>query len=147
MIKRIASVFTLICAMSLVTGCAVNRATASLSPGVDLANIKTAYVVKHDNDGRNVNELIKAKLESKGYMVSTGPELPPPYKTDVSITYVDRWMWDITMYMLQLTVTLRDPNTGFPMAVGDSLHTSLTRKSPEEMVDEVLANIQAAAKK
>jgi hypothetical protein len=50
-------------------------------------------------------------------------------------------MWDIAMYMLELTVTLRNPDSGFPMAVGNSLHTSLTRKSPEEMVDEVIGNI------
>jgi len=33
-----------------------------------------------------------------------------------------------------------------PIATGNSLHTSLTRKSPEEMVDEVLSNIQSAPK-
>lgn len=50
-------------------------------------------------------------------------------------------MWDITMYMLELTITLRDPVNNTPLAVGNSLHSSLTRKSPEEMVDEVLTNI------
>jgi len=50
-------------------------------------------------------------------------------------------MWDITMYLLELTVTVRNPSNDFPMAVGNSLHTSLTRKSPEEMVDEVMTNI------
>jgi hypothetical protein len=49
--------------------------------------------------------------------------------------------------MLELTITLRDPKTNFPMAVGNSFHTSLTRKSSEEMVDEVLSNISNAPKK
>ncbi|MDP2279487.1 MAG: hypothetical protein Q8K51_14830, partial [Nitrospirota bacterium] len=49
--------------------------------------------------------------------------------------------WDITMFMLELTITLRNPTNNFPMAVGNSYHTSLTRKSPEEMVEEVLTNI------
>lgn len=146
-LRRIASVFLALCAMSMMTGCAVNQATASLSPGTDLATIKTAYVVKHDKDNHKVNELIKAKLESKGYVVTTGPELPTPYKADMSVTYIDKWMWDITMYMLELTVNFRDPKSNFPLASGNSLHTSLTRKSPEEMVDEVLANIHSAPKK
>jgi len=50
-------------------------------------------------------------------------------------------MWDITMYMLELTITLRNPTNNFPMATGNSYHTSLTRKSPAEMVEEVLTNI------
>jgi hypothetical protein len=133
--------------MSTMTGCAVNRATASLSPGADLTAIKTAYVVKHDKDNHNVNQIIKSKLESKGYTVTTGPELPMPYKTDISVTYIDKWMWDITMYMLELTINYRDPKTNFPIATGNSFHTSLTRKSPEEMVDEVLNNIHSAPKK
>jgi hypothetical protein len=34
----------------------------------------------------------------------------------------------------------------FPLAVGNSYHTSVTRKSPEEMVDEVLTNILNTSK-
>jgi hypothetical protein len=55
-------------------------------------------------------------------------------------------MWDITMYMIELTIDFRDPKTSFPLATGTSMHTSLTRKSPEEMVEEVLTNIQSAPK-
>ncbi|MBI3283698.1 MAG: hypothetical protein HYZ65_02435 [Burkholderiales bacterium] len=146
-LKRIVPAIMLACAMSMMTGCAVNRTSANLSPGADLTAIKTAYVVKHDKDSHNVNEIIKAKLESEGYVVTTGPELPTPYKADMSVTYIDKWMWDITMYMLELTINFRDPKSNFPMATGNSLHTSLTRKSPEEMVVEVLTNIQSAPKK
>ncbi|MEW6024884.1 MAG: hypothetical protein AB1807_22410 [Pseudomonadota bacterium] len=145
--KRILPLMAIVGAMVLTSGCAVNRATASLSPGADLSKVKTAYVVKHDKDKNNVNQLIKTKLEKQGYVVTTGPEMPAPYATDMSVTYVDKWMWDITMYMLELTVNFRDPKTNFPIATGNSLHTSLTRKSPEEMVEEVLTNIQASPKK
>jgi hypothetical protein len=66
---------------------------------------------------------------------------------DAIVTYVDKWFWDITMYMLELTITLRDPKTDFPLATGSSYHTSMTRKSPEGMVDEVLTNIFFSAQK
>jgi hypothetical protein len=147
LLKRIGTVFAMVCAMSMMTGCAVNRASASLTSGADLTKVKTAYVVKHAKDNHQINEIIKSKLESKGYVVTTGPEMPPPYKADVAVTYVDRWMWDITMYMIELTINFRDPASNFPMATGNSFHTSLTRKSPDAMVDEVLANIQSAPKK
>jgi hypothetical protein len=64
-----------------------------------------------------------------------------PYKSDVILTYVDKWVWDMTMYMLDLTITFKDSTSNFTMARGNSHHTSITRKSPEEMVDEVLTNI------
>ncbi len=145
--RTIAAVLLMLGTAGLMSGCAVNRASASLTPGTDLTTIKTAYVVKHDKDTHNINEIIKTKLESKGYVVTTGPEQPTPYKADMSVTYVDRWMWDITMYMLELTISYRNPNNNFPIAAGNSLHTSLTRKSPDEMVDEVVSNIQVSPKK
>jgi hypothetical protein len=57
------------------------------------------------------------------------------------VTYQDKWIWDITMYVLELTITVRDPKTDYPLASGNSMHTSLTRKSPTEMVAEVIDSI------
>ncbi len=144
--KRILPVLALVGTMALTSGCAINRATATLSPGTDLSTLKTAYVVKHDKDKYKINELIKTKLESKGYTVSTGPQLPSPGAADIAVTYIDKWVWDITLYMVELTIDFRNPKTNFPIASGNSLHTSLTRKSPEEMVDEVVNNILSAPK-
>ena len=123
----------------LVSGCAVNRATANIEPTADLANIKSIYVIKFAPDGRGINNLIANKLKEMGYLVNTGVRAPSD--VDVIVTYKDKWMWDITMYMLELTITIRDPKTDFPLASGNSYHTSLTRKTPEEMVDEVINNI------
>lgn len=121
------------------SGCA-NHATASITPGADLSKIKSFYLIPGAEDKDNYL-LIKSNLEKRGYAVTTGPEMLPPYKADAVVTYVDKWMWDITMYMLELTITFRDPTNNSPLAVGNSLHSSLTRKSAEEMVDEVLTNI------
>jgi hypothetical protein len=128
-------------ALLFVSGCS-NHATATLSPGADLSKIKTFYVVHQPKDTHNLHYLIRDKLVKEGYSATAGPELPQSsYKVDSTVTYVDRWMWDITLYLLELTVNFRDAANGFPLAVGNSYHTSLTRKSPEEMVDEVLTNI------
>jgi hypothetical protein len=125
--------------LAMASGCA-NRATASLTPGADLSKIKSFYLIPGAEDKDNYL-IIKSNLEKRGYSVAAGPEMLPPYKADAVVTYVDKWMWDITMYMLELTITFRDPINNTPLAVGNSLHSSLTRKSAEEMVDEVLTNI------
>jgi hypothetical protein len=133
-------------ALLFVSGCS-NVATATLSPGTDLSRLKTFYVVHQPKDTRDLHNLIRDRLAKEGFTATAGPELPQTsYKTDTVVTYVDRWVWDLTLYLLELTVTFRDATNGFPLAVGNSYHTSLTRKSPEAMVDEVVTNIFNASK-
>jgi hypothetical protein len=124
----------------LFTGCAVNRATASVDPSANLSAIKTMYVRKQAEDNTTTNVFIADRLRSKGVTVSTGAGAAPS-GVDAVVDYVEKWMWDITMYMLELTVTIRDPKTEFPLASGNSYHTSLTRLSPQEMANEVVDNI------
>lgn len=137
--KRLISLVFVFALLSIATGCA-NRATATLTSGSDLGKLKNFYIVQLPED-KQTHGLIRANLEKRGFTTITGPEMQPPYNSDAVVTYMDKWMWDITMYMMELTINIRNPTNNFPMAVGNSLHSSLTRKSPEEMVDEVLTNI------
>jgi hypothetical protein len=89
---------------TITTGCAVNRATGSVDPAANLSALKTMYVKKIPAEDGGTNELIADKLRSKGITVTTG-EGTPPDSVDAVVTYVDKWMWDITMYMLELTIT------------------------------------------
>lgn len=103
------------------------------------------YIKKHVDDNTDTNVFIAERLRSKGVTVTTGANNPPS-GVDAEVTYVEKWMWDITMYMLELTVSIRDPKTDFPMASGNSFHTSLSRLSPKEMSIEVVDNIYKNAK-
>ena len=134
--RKIVFIIVLMSVLTLLHGCAINRATATVAQTTDLSSLKVFYVKKYSDDTRDTNVVIKDKLVEMGFQVSET-------ETDVDaiVTYVDKWFWDITMYLLELTVTLRDPKTDFPLATGNSMHTSLTRKSQEGMVDEVLTNI------
>ena len=140
--KKWVFVLAAILAAASTTGCA-NRATAKVDPSADLAASKTIRVVKVPKETAGIDALIADDLRRRGYAVTASPET----RTDVDaiVTYVDRWMWDITMYLLELTVTIREGKTEFPLATGNSMHTSLTRKSPPEMVDEVMNNIYTEA--
>jgi len=129
---------------TLSTGCAVNRATGSVDPSTNLSALKTMYVKRVAEDDNTYN-LIADKFRTKGVTVTTGTDAPAG-NVDAVVTYIDKWMWDITMYMLELTITIRDPKTDFPLATGNSFHTSLTRLSPKEMVEEVVENIYKGAK-
>lgn len=138
---RLASALLLAVLALFVSGCSVDRETASLTPGTDVSRLESFYVVKFAPDERGINRVIMNELISMGYRATTGPEGATPVDVDAIVTYRDKWMWDITMYMLELNITLRNPTTKYPIAVGNSYHTSLTRRSSEEMVKEVLTNI------
>lgn len=123
----------------LLTAC-VNRQSVTVAPTTDMQALKTIYVVHQPKDKERIDTLIADNLRLRGVKASNG-DGPAPSNADAVITYVDKWMWDITMYLLQLTVTVRDPKTDFPMATASSHHTSLTRLSPVEMVNETIGNI------
>ena len=134
--KRLGFIIIVLSTLALLHGCAINRATATVDQTTDLSKLKIFYVRKYSEDTRDTNILIADKLTEMGFNVSDTET-----DVDATVTYVDKWFWDITFYLLELTITLRDPKTDFPLATGNSVHTSLSRKSPEGMVDEVLTNI------
>lgn len=130
--------------LMLLTGCAVNRATASVEPGANLAALKKLHVVQLKEDTQ-VYQLITDRLNEMGFVATTSPEKIK--NVDAIVTYFDKWHWDITMYLLELTIVVREPASDFPIATGKSLHTSLTRLSPKDMVAEVTNNIFKGAAK
>ncbi len=137
--KLTSKIAVILACVALLSGC-VNIATSQVEPGANIASLKTMYVKQIPADKRGVNELIADKLRTKGVKVKTGVDEPTsPY--DALVTYADKWMWDITMYMFALDIVIRDPKDQMPMASGHSKHGSLTRLSPQEMVDEVINNI------
>jgi hypothetical protein len=44
--KRISTLLALSALVFLTTGCAVNRATATITPGADLSRVRTIYIEK-----------------------------------------------------------------------------------------------------
>lgn len=125
-------------------GCSINKETASFDPNKDLVGNEVFYVERFDSDKRGIEKIISDNLTKRGYSGTFGEKDSAPDNATTIVTYVDKWQWDITMYLIELTVAFRDPETGAAFATGNSYHTSLTRQSPEEMVDEVLDNIFTA---
>jgi len=123
-----------------VSACASNL-EAKRVPGTDLAQLKTFYVQKLPADGRGVDQLIADRLNLMGFRASHGANETPATAVDAIVTYQDKWMWDITMYMIELSIQLREPQTRAVLATGHSMRTSLVRKDPEGMVEEVLTEI------
>ena len=138
--KQMGVLALLVPVVLMFVGCASNL-EAKKMPGADLSPLKTVYVQKLAADERGIDLLIANQLTRMGFIAANGGSETPSSPVDAIVTYQDKWMWDITMYMLQLSVQIRDGQTRMVLATGQAMHTSLVRKSPKEMVEEVLAEI------
>lgn len=139
--KKISAGILILYVSVILCGCVNTSLTADVDPNTKLDALKTFYVVKQPADKSDIHQLIATELNRMGKSAEAGLSDSPTQPTDAVVSYVDKWMWDITMYLLELKVDIRDPKTNYLLATGTSYRTSLARKSPEEMVAEVLGKI------
>jgi hypothetical protein len=120
----------------LLTACATSN--SARAPDADMHKLKTFYVTRLPADERGIEKLISTRLNVMGYQCTSGDAQTPASPVDAIVTYQDRWMWDITMYMIKLDIQVHDGATGAVLANGEVTRPSLQRKSPEGMVEETL---------
>lgn len=127
-----------------VSACAINREHARFDTSKEIQASDVFFVERTADEKRKLDQLIADNLAARGKTASAGTSDDMPHGTTVLVTYDDRWYWDITMYLIEMTITLRDPSTREAFAIGTSHHTSMTRLNPVEMVDEIISNLIAA---
>jgi hypothetical protein len=104
----------------------------------DLSQAESFYVAHNPDDTTPLDVVIEKEINNLGFSGARGEKKDMPGDADVLVTYEFHWFWDITSYLLQFEIELRDPATGYPLARGESWRTSLARRSPEEMAKEIL---------
>lgn len=124
-----------------VVGCSHNVKTFH-NPKFDNLNFESVYLKRVPNDTMfNVYKHIKDELNLLGYDVTVGLSEVPSGQTDVIVSYEDRWMWDITMYMMHLDMQLIETNSYSAVSETSITRTSLIRKNRKEIVREALAEL------
>lgn len=117
-------------ALWMATGCGGAHLYATELPGAHLDHLKRIYVQHRIGDDRNIHLSIQKELQELGLAVEAG-EAAHTGEFDAVVTYIDRYMWDMSMYCAQLTIYVRDTRTGQIVATGSSYRPSLVRKTPE----------------
>lgn len=140
MIKRMTTFALLAPVIFMLTAC-MSALEVKKTPGADLSLIKSVYVQTFAGDEHGIDQLLGAQLVRMGFSATIGRSESPSSPTDAILTYKDQWVWDITSYMLQLSVYLRDGETRGALSSGRVLYSSLIRESPDRMVAQVLAEI------
>jgi len=131
-------------ALAAAQSACIHQSTRQISPSYSAARIhslRSFYVRQHSQDDHNLAGTIADELRQMGYSATHGTTQAPPKRVDAVVTYTDRWMWDITMYMLSLDVQLREPGSDMTLASAKTVRSSLVRKSEPEMARETLAKV------
>ncbi len=131
-------IIAILVGFSLLTGCAPWHSYTNKVEPVDLNNLKSFYVVRNPDDTGDLDKIIKDTFVSMGRQATSGDAESIPQDVDALVDYEFQWFWDITNYLLMLKILIRDPDTHWPLAKGESVRPSLARKAPEEMAQEIL---------
>jgi hypothetical protein len=127
----------------LFLGCA----TVTTTPvnAVRLKSIHTIRVEPLPNDQHGIDKLIAADLKSRGFEVLIGNDSEVGSNSgtncDATLSYQDRWAWDLSMYMLSLDAQLRNGKTRVILGQGQTYCPSLQRQTPEVMVHTLLDQV------
>ena len=142
--SRILNIGAALALVSALSSCTIHENTRQISPSFSetgVTKLRSFYVRKHADDDYKLGEEIASQLQMMGYRATSGTAQSPPGRVDAVVSYMDRWVWDMTMYMLSLDVQLREPGSDTILATAKTVRSSLIRKSQQEMVRETLTKL------
>ena len=96
-------------------------------------------------DQTRIAGMIADRLRESGFEATSGHPDKAPSGVQAIVSYEDDWVYDFSLYLLELRIDFRDPKTNELLAFGQSYHSSLDRKPPEFIVDEIVTTILAGS--
>jgi hypothetical protein len=126
----------LLVASAWLVGC-----TATSLDGIRLTDVhpQTAvfFVRRHAEDTRNLDQIIAARMIARGISATT---TAPDAGYDYLVTYIDRWHWDMRMYLIDMRIDVRDGRSNVLVATGRSFQTSLSAmgQTHTDIIDKVV---------
>ena len=125
----------------VLAGCTSGAARfAEPLPGSRLAEMRRFYVQHQPDDPREIHLAIREELRALGLQADAG-EGRQTGDYDAVVSYVDRYVWDVSMYCIQLTIYIRDTRTGYITATGWSWRPSIVRKTPQGHARLILSEL------
>lgn len=128
----------------LLAGC------TSVSTHVDkdrhLAGIRHFFVLSNLNDNHAIDENIVRALQARGFQAESGPFTMMPDSAQAVVTYDDRWAWDFSTHLIQLRISVQDPQSVHPYA--SALYQKNIALSTElnGVVDQLVGQLVKSAK-
>ncbi|MDP1580789.1 MAG: hypothetical protein Q8M02_10945 [Candidatus Didemnitutus sp.] len=112
----------------------------------NLADYRRVFVEQRLNDNLGIHRALVAELRQLGYAAESGPSTMMPDDTELILTYDARETWDFRPYLIELQAAVR-PAQDYNRILVTSRYfrPGVTKKSPEQMVHELLKSLFAPA--
>lgn len=123
----------------LLVGC-VGNTSGELTLPKEKVQAGTYFVQRQDNDGRDLASTIAKAMQARGLQATAGTVAQRPAEVDYVVTYVDKWWWDMRMYLSDLRIDLRDARDQSILGYGQSMQSSLKAmgQTHEDVINRAL---------
>jgi len=139
--------FSVLAVAAALGGCVANKA-GNLSISKEVADQSTYYVERQPKDEHNLAATIAQRMQARGLKATAEQAGAARPQCDYIVSYTDKWMWDMRMYLYDLRIDLRDANDQSVVGFGQSMQSSLEAmgKSYEDIIDIALDELFSPGK-
>jgi hypothetical protein len=125
------------------TGCSSVVESKHYSRRVPLESMKSAYVVHDPGSTYGCANAAEEALTARGLTVTSGFIKDKPADADFYVEVVDRWQWDVAMFLASLNIRFVDNHTGDLIAEGTFRQSTFFHTFPDQRQKtfEVIASI------
>lgn len=135
-----------VCAISVfsISGCyrMIDQGYGTKPIPIDLS--KRYAVVKMPEDHGDIGQAIYDELALRGMNVQLSNEPENLHDFDILIRYEASWRWDVTWYLLALSVNVYESRNDALIAASARYRTSLVRSSPGKAANALLDELFGA---
>ena len=125
------------------SGCSSVVESKYYSKHIRLDSMKRAYVVHDPGSTYGCANAAEEALRERGLNATSGYIQNKPADTDFYIEVIDRWQWDIAMFLASLEIRFVDNATGEMIAVGTFRQSTFFHTFPDtkQKTFEVIASV------
>lgn len=127
-----------VAAVALLLAACVGTVSGQLTIPKEVAVKSVYFVERSPKDGRDLASIIVERMKARGLEASTGAT--PPASATYVVSYIDKWQWDMRMYLWDMRIEVRDAKDHSIIGYGESSQSSLKAmgKSFADIIDASL---------
>lgn len=125
----------------ITAGC-VHDVRHNVDSSANLSAIKKVHVVINPSEKDwETPPFLKFEAESRGMVATIGYAEDAPKDADALLIVREKWAWDMTTYLANAELRVKDARTGNLLAAASAQSSSLGRKSAKEIATEEMTAI------
>ena len=113
-------------------GCSSVVESKHYSRRVPLESMKSAYIVHDPGSTYGCANAAEEALTKRGLTVTSGLIKDKPADADFYVEVVDRWQWDVAMFLASLNIRFLDNHTGDLIAEGIFRQSTFFHTFPDQ---------------